>query len=64
MLQSLTDMKIASKFIDAQDHSSEVDVLDQNYKKLKCKIEAVPSSSEEYKIIHQYVENTKGSVKV
>ncbi len=63
MLQALTDMKITKKIVDAGDNSSDINILDQNYQKLKCKIDAVEKNSDEWNTIVKFVENTKGSYK-
>jgi len=39
-------MKIAAQFIEGQNFDSDIDVIDQNYQKLKCKVEHVPKEHE------------------
>jgi hypothetical protein len=51
MLQALTDMKITKKILDAADNSSDINFVDQNYQKLKCKIDAVEKNSDEWNTI-------------
>ena len=58
MLQALTDMKITTKLIQGQKNSDE-DIVDQNYRNLHCKLNPIDSNSKEFKLISEYVQNTR-----
>ena len=58
MLQTLTDMKIATKLLKGGDDSQESQI-DLNYKKLNCSIKPVSTSSEQFKVIQQFVNDGK-----
>jgi poly [ADP-ribose] polymerase len=51
-------MKIASDVITADYTDSDESVLDQHYKKLKCKITPLDKKSKDWKVITDYVANT------
>lgn len=51
-------MKIAQKMIEDEDEDSDLNVLDEHYKKLNCKLTALNKTGKEYKLISQYVDNT------
>ena len=53
-------MKITTKLLE-QKTDDEQSVLDQNYKKLGCDIRTVEGKSSEYKLLKEYLDNTKGS---
>lgn len=63
MLQSLSDMQVATKLLD-QGASPEESILDANYRKLECKLHPVDPKSKEYKIIEQFITDSKGSYKI
>lgn len=63
MLQTLTDMKITTKILSGNSDEGQEEQVDLNYKKLNCGIERVDPSSEEYKLIHQYIEDGRESFK-
>lgn len=63
MLQSLSDMQVATKLLD-QGTSPEENLIDANYRKLQCKIKPVDHSSKEYNLIQQFITDTKGSYKI
>ena len=57
MISNLSDMKIAQTFI-TEEEESDVNVLDEHYKKLNCKLTPLKKAGKEYKLIDQYVDNT------
>ncbi|KAI6190030.1 Poly [ADP-ribose] polymerase [Aphelenchoides bicaudatus] len=59
MLDSLLNLEIAYKMIEKKDEDSQegVDVFDNHYLSLNCKIELLPSESPEAKLIQLYVQN-------
>lgn len=63
MLQSLSDMQVATKILD-QGTSPEENILDANYRKLECKLKPIDHKSKEYKLIEQYISDSKGSYKI
>ena len=63
MLQSLSDMQVATKLLD-QGSSPEENLLDANYRKLDCHLKPVDPSSKEYQKIHQFINDGKGSYKI
>ena len=58
MLADISDMKITTKLL-ASGNTDDDDVVDQNYKKLGCNIQALDTNSKEYKLIYDYLHNTK-----
>ncbi|KRX06678.1 WGR domain [Pseudocohnilembus persalinus] len=59
MLQSLTDMKIATKILDAGDKDEDDEsIVDKNYKSLKNKIEHLPASHKDHKQIMDFIEDS------
>jgi len=63
MLQSLSDMQVATKLLD-QGTSPEENLIDANYRKLECKLVPVDPKSKEYKLISQFIEDSKGNYKI
>lgn len=63
MLQSLSDMQVATKLLD-QGASPEENLIDANYRKLECKLKPIDTTSKEFKLIEQYIADTKGSWKI
>ncbi len=59
MLETISDLKITSKLLDQKNDDNE-SVLDQNYKKLGCSIKSVDKKSNDYKLMEEYFNNTKG----
>jgi len=57
LLESLRDIQIAHELSDKK--SDIGNIIDANYKKLNCDMEHVDSSSKEYKLIQEFVTNTK-----
>jgi len=58
LLESLRDIQIAHKLKDQKEEGVE-NPIDANYKKLNCDFEVVDPKSKEYKIIDDYINNTK-----
>lgn len=59
MLSTISDLKITSKLLEQKTDDNEA-VFDQNYKKLGCNIKTIESGSQDYKLIKEYFDNTKG----
>ena len=59
MLEAISDMKITTKLLD-EGGDEDTSVLDQNYKKLGCTIKTLDHKGADYKLLHEYFENTKG----
>lgn len=53
-------MKITAKLLD-QDVEEDISVHDQNYKKLGCSIKTLEKTSDDFKLLKEYFDNTKGS---
>lgn len=60
MLSTISDLKITSKLLDQASNEDEA-VLDQNYKKLGCSIKSLDKNNSQYKLLHEYFDNTKGN---
>lgn len=58
MLQSLIDMKIATKILDDKVESEEKDIYDSHYEKLKCHIKHIKSNEKIHEILLTYLQNT------
>ena len=58
MLATISDLKITSKLLDQKGDENQ-SLLDQNYKKLGCKIKTLDKKSGEYKMLNEYFDNTK-----
>lgn len=63
MLQSLTDMKLASKIIEKSENSDE-NIVDQNYKSLKNKMTLVKPGTAEHKAIVDYIHDSGQKPKI
>lgn len=59
-LETISDMKITTKLLDEGDDEEDTAVLDQNYKKLGCKVTTLDTKSADYKLMKEYFDNTKG----
>lgn len=59
MLETISDLKIASKLMELKNDKEEAEI-DQNYKKLGCSIKPLDESSDDYRLITEYFNNTKG----
>ena len=59
MLATISDLKVTSKLLDQKGNDDD-SILDQNYKKLGCEIKSLDKKSEEYKLMLEYFNNTKG----
>ncbi len=53
-------MKITTRLLE-ESGDEDTSVLDQNYKKLGCSINTLSESSNDYKLLKEYFDNTKGS---
>jgi len=60
MIQSLEEIQVATKILEGGRSSSDESLLDQNYKKLKCDVTPLETSSDEFKMVLDYVRNTHG----
>jgi poly [ADP-ribose] polymerase len=60
MLEAISDMKVTVKLL-KESTNEDVAVSDQNYKKLGCNIKVLKRNSEEYKLLSEYFNNTKGN---
>jgi len=58
MLNMLADIEIATKILSESSTDLHENSIDTHYKKLKCEIEPLSTSSEEFKNIQKYVTNT------
>ena len=56
-------MKITTKLL-ASNEDDDLDIVDQNYKKLGCTIEALDKKSKDFNLISDYLHNTKESWKI
>lgn len=63
MLADISDMKITTKLL-ASSADTDDDVVDQNYKKLGCTIEAIDKKDKQYDLISKYLHNTKEGWKI
>jgi hypothetical protein len=54
-------MKLASNMINDDYGESDMNILDDHYKRLNCKIEAIDKSHSDWKLIADYVKNTHAS---
>ena len=61
MLNNLLEIEIAYNIIKTGGGDSEVDPVDEHYKKLKCEMEVVEKESEEFARLVEYVKNTHAS---
>lgn len=57
MLAQLSDMKITTKLLQ-ESESTDENIIDQNYKKLKCEIRALDHKSDEFKFLEDYVNDS------
>ena len=61
MLQTLQDIQIFTKLLDEGKIDSDMNELDSNYLKLATNITPMDKSSDTYKLLLKYVENTHAS---
>ena len=61
LIQNLIDIKIAANIIEEKKDvkGPKVNLIDQNYAKLNCEMKTLDSKSEEYKLIEEFLNNTK-----
>jgi poly [ADP-ribose] polymerase len=57
MIESLADIKLATKFISSGD-DSDANEIDEHYKRLNCDLTPIDKSEKKYKMIVDYVANT------
>lgn len=57
LLEALSDIQIAVKMVKSSEDSDE-HPLDRQYHSLRCKLQSLDSSSNEYKVIEQYLHTT------
>ena len=56
MIQNLSDIRIAHKIIEKKEESkTDVNMFDENYQKLNCKIETLKDNDAELKMIDEYL---------
>merc|ERR1711994_776904 len=61
MLDSLLEIEVAYSLLSGGEKEKDVDPIDSHYKKLKTEIEVLEKSTEEFKVIEEYVKNTHAS---
>jgi len=61
MLDNLLEIEIAYSLLSGGEKEKDVDPIDAHYKKLKTEIEVLEQSTEEFKVIEEYVKNTHAS---
>lgn len=67
MIQNLIDIKIAHKLINPKVKDAKaplVNVIDENYGKLNCEIKTLEEKSDEYKLVEEFLENSKSGHKL
>ncbi|XP_004519483.1 poly [ADP-ribose] polymerase [Ceratitis capitata] len=60
VLDSLLEIEYAYSLLQAEDEEENLNPLDKHYEQLKIKLETIDKSSEEFKLLEKYVENTHG----
>ncbi|XP_034558442.1 poly [ADP-ribose] polymerase 2 isoform X2 [Notolabrus celidotus] len=60
LLEALSDIQIAVKMVQSSENSDE-HPLDRQYQSLKCQLQPLESSCEEYKVIDKYLQSTHAS---
>ena len=60
LVEQLDDIEIAKRLLDETDNE-DINELDSNYKKLKCKLVTLDKSHSEYKMVNEYLLNTHGA---
>ena len=58
MVESLADIVVAHKLLSSAASHSGQHPIDTSYEQLKCKMEVVEPSSDEYETIEAYLQNT------
>ena len=66
LIQNLIDIKIAATMIEEKKDlkGPKVNMIDQNYAKLNCDIKTLDEKSAEYKLIEEFLNNTKDHQKL
>jgi Poly(ADP-ribose) polymerase catalytic domain len=67
LIQNLIDIKIAHKLINPKVKDAKapvVNVIDENYGKLNCEIKTLEEKSDEYKLVEEFLENSKSGHKL
>ena len=63
LIQNLIDIKIAHTIVEGKGQAlkgaPKINPVDENYSKLKCDIKTLDSKGDEYKIIEEFLANTK-----
>jgi poly [ADP-ribose] polymerase 2/3/4 len=61
LIQNLIDIKIAAVMVEDKKalKGPKVNLIDQNYGKLACDIKTLDSKSPDYKLVEEYLNNTK-----
>ncbi len=63
LIQNLIDIKIAHQMMNPEVKDTigpKISVIDENYAKLKCDMSTLQESSDEYKLVAEFLENTRG----
>lgn len=63
----MIDIKIAHKLINPKVKDAKapkVNIIDENYGKLNCEIKTLEEKSDEYKIVEEFLENSKSGHKL
>ncbi|KAJ3121538.1 Poly [ADP-ribose] polymerase 2 [Nowakowskiella sp. JEL0407] len=58
MLETLSDLKIASTLLAEIDKNMSKNPIDANYEKLKCELNPIEKGGEEWNLIEEYTQNT------
>ena len=60
LIQNLIDIKTAHQLFNSDVKDSTFNIIDDNYAKLKCDMSTLKQGSEEYKMVAEFLENTRG----
>ena len=58
MVEALGDIEIAARLQEENSGEEEINIIDNNYNKLGCRIQAIQGNSEDHKLIEEYIKNT------
>jgi hypothetical protein len=61
ILNSLLDIEIAYNILNLDSDDDNNDPVDVHYKKLRCEMEVLDETSDEYQILMEYIRNTHAS---
>ena len=60
LIQNLIDIKTAHQILNSDAKDSKQSIIDSNYDKLKCDITTLKQGSDEYKLVEEFLDNTRG----